>query len=161
MKLSLTNKVVKQIVEGCNNNKFKYAVGGVFDNILIITYDGASIYRAEVNSDFTDYLSRVKQPAADYNALSHFFHSMEKYNCMETNYDQFFEVNHKGNKLLCVTYNSKKYYFDPKYLNQFKSTNKYYFEFFIYGNYHGVNVYEYLYDEDLYDHVAVIMGVLT
>lgn len=161
MKLSLTNKVVKQIVEGCNNKKLKYAVGGILDNILIITYDAAAIYKAEVNSDFTDYLSRVKQPAADYHALLHFFESMEKYNCMETNYDQCFEVTHQGDKLLCVIYNSKKYYFDPKYLNQFKSTKKYNFEFFIYGSYHGINVYEYVPADDMYDHIAIIMGVKT
>lgn len=160
MKLSLTNAMVKHIVEAVKNNKLRYALGGVYNNILVITCDGAIMYRAEVNNDFIEYLNKVKQPAADYQAMTHLFESLEKYIVRSYAYDEFDEVTHRGKKFKQVTYNDNKYLFDPRYLTQFRS-KKYELNLFIYGAHHGVIVHEYDTKDDIYDECAVIMGVLA
>ena len=159
MKMSLTNTMVKQIVQAVRDNKLRYAIGGIYENILIITCDGAAIYRAEVNSDFTDYIKKVKQPAADFIAMTHLIESMDKYICRAYQYDEFIEIMHHGQKHKQIEYNGKKYLFDGRYLTQFKSGKKYQLNLFIYSDFHGLVVKEYLPHDDIFDTVAVIMGV--
>ena len=159
MKQNLTNALVKNSVKGVHDHRFMYAIGGILENIVLYTYDGCVMYKAEVNSDFTDYLKQVKQPSSDFGSLTKIFTGMQKYIVESCGYSLLETMKHDGRDLLYMEYEGKKYFFDPKFLSKFRNSEKYILRLWIFGGQHGIIVDEYDRSSDLYDQVALIMGV--
>ena len=156
MKMRLTNAVVKSIVKDVRNNGFKYAIGGIYENIVIFTsHNGAMLIKAEVNEDFTNYLKQIKQPASEYQVLNDLLNSMHKYVIGEISYDDFEHVKHNGKEY--ISFNDLL--FDPKLFTKFHSSKKYQFRIWTNGNQHGAIVDEYIYEDDMYEPCALILGV--
>lgn len=156
MKMQLTNAVVKNIAKDIRNDHFKYAIGGVLDNIAIFTSNNAAmLIKAEVNDDFINYLRQVKQPASDYQVLNELLTSMHKYVINEITYDDFEHVKHQGKEL--ISFNDLL--FDPKLFTKFHSSKKFDFRVWQYGSQHGVIVDEYIYEDDMFEPCALILGV--
>ena len=153
--MQLTNAVVKNIAKDIRNDHFKYAIGGILDNIAIFTSNnGAMLVKAEVNDEFINYLRQVKQPASDYQVLNELLTSMHKYVINEITYDDFEHVKHQGKEL--ISFNGLL--FDPKLFTKFHN-KKFDFRVWQYGSQHGVIVDEYIYEDDMYEPCALILGV--
>ena len=159
MKQNLTNALVKNIVKGVHNHRFMYAIGGILENIVLYTYDGFVMYKAEVNSDFTDYLKQVKQPSSDFGSLTKIFTGMNKYIRATFAYADMELIKHDGRDLLRYTLDGYNYYFDPRFLTKFKNGKKYELNLWIFGGQHGLIVNEYDEHDDVFYQVALIMGV--
>ena len=129
--MQLTNAVVKNIAKDIRNDRFKYAIGGILDNIAIFTSNNAAmLIKAEVNDDFINYLRQVKQPASDYQVLNDLLTSMHKYVINEITYDDFEHVKHQGKEL--ISFNGLL--FDPKLFTKFHSSKKFDFRVWQYGS---------------------------
>lgn len=159
MKQNLTNALVKNIVKGVRDHRFMYAIGGILENVVIYTYDGFVMYRAEVDNDFIEYLKDVKQPSSDFGSLTKIFTGMQKYIVVDFDYQGMTMVKHDRRDLLMVRYDGKEYYFDPRFLSKFKNGKKYRFNLWIFSGQHGIIIDEYDDSSDLFDQVALVMGV--
>lgn len=159
MNQNLTNTFVKKVVEGVRNKRFMYAVGGIYENILIYTTNGCTMYRVEVKSDLVDYVRKIKQPENDFEALTKIFTGMNKYIRSSFFYDDMHMLKHNGQDLLHYKHDGNNYYFDPKYLTKFKNDKKYELNLWVFSDQYGIIVNEYYPDDDIYDQVALVMGV--
>ena len=159
MKQNLTNALVKNIVNGVNNKKFLYAVSGVYENILTYTYDGCVMYKVEANQDFIDYVRKVKQPEIAMESMNKIFTGMNKYIRASFSYADMELIQHGGRDLLRYTLDKHKYYFDPRFLTKFKNGKKYELNLWVFGFQHGLIVNEYDEHDDMFDQVALVMGV--
>ena len=164
MKQNLTNALVKNIVNGVNNKKFMYGfLPGIYHNMntLIYTYDGYVMYKVEADQGFIDYVSKVKQPAVNYDSINKVFTGMNKYIRTTFTYNDLISIKHSGSNLLQIIHDGYKYCFDPRFLTKFKNSRKYELNLWVFGFQHGLIVNEYDEHDDRFDQVALIMGVLT
>lgn len=159
MKLSLTNAMVKNIVRDVKNNRFRYAIGGILDNIAILTLNNNSMMiKAEVNSDFINYLRKIKQPEADFSVMNNMLNSMNKNVIYEFNFNEFTTEKHGGRECLVVNTGNNTYWFDPKLFSKFHDSKKFEFRLWLSNSMHGIIVDEYIYEDDMFEPCAFIMG---
>ena len=160
MKMQLTNALVKGIVRDVRNGRFKYAVGGILDNIAIFTLNsGSMMVKAEVNSDFTNYLHQIKQPESDFTVMNNLLCSMSSNIVYEFNFSEFTTEKHGGKEYLVVNTGNNTYWFDPKLFTKFHNSKKFEFRLWLSNSMHGIIVDEYVYEDDMFEHCALIMGV--
>ena len=117
------------------------------------------VLSVEANQDFIDYVRKVKQPEINSESMNKIFTGMNKYIRATFAYNDMDLMQHDGRDLLRYVLDGHKYYFDPRFLTKFKNGKKYELNLWVFGSQHGLIVNEYDEHDDLFDQVALIMGV--